>query len=162
MLSSGSLRQILCLRSLAAAAVLCGLCGCVRTKVLVTSDPPGADVTMNSVHLGRTPVEQPFAWFWYYDFLAEKEGFEPAVSRERFRAPLYLVPPMDLVMEMMPFPVTHTRRVHLALEERDVRPDPEMALSDEAESRGELPPSPTAAYPAIPSAIPAPETDGPQ
>jgi len=100
--------------------------GCVRSKVVVTSDPPGADVTMNDVSVGRTPVEVPFTWYWFYDFKAEKDGYETAVSRERFKAPVYLWVPMDLVMEAMPFPVTDTKKVHLALRTKDGRPEPEF------------------------------------
>lgn len=98
--------------------------GCVRSKVVVTSEPSGAEITMNGVNLGETPLEHPFTWYWYYDFIAEKEGFEPTGKRERFRAPVYLWPGLDLLMEMMPFYVTDTKFVHLTLPELDERPDP--------------------------------------
>jgi len=39
--------------------------GCIRSRIIVTSDPPGADVTMNGLHRGRTPIEIPFIWYWY-------------------------------------------------------------------------------------------------
>ncbi len=103
--------------------------GCVRSKVVVTSDPPGADVHMNDVHLGRTPVEMPFTWYWYYDFQAELDGHETSVTRERFRAPVWLWPPMDLVMEAMPFHVHDTKRVHFDLAPVSDLPAPEFAGS---------------------------------
>lgn len=84
---------------------------------------------MNGVNLGETPVEQPFTWYWYYDFIAEKEGYETAGVRRRFRAPIYLWPGLDLLMEMMPFYVTNTKRVHLELHELDDRPEPRMVGS---------------------------------
>ncbi len=100
------------------------LSSCVRSKVIVTSDPTDAVVTMNGVPLGETPVEHPFTWYWYYDFIATKEGYQAAGTRERFHAPPWLWPGFDLVMEMMPFYVTDTKRVHLVLEEIDQRPQP--------------------------------------
>ena len=106
------------------ALPLAGLTGCVRSKMVVTSDPPGATVTKNGINLGETPVEQPFTWYWYYDFVAQKEGYAPAWKRERFRAPVYLWPGLDLVMEMMPFYVTDTKYVHLELQQLDERPRP--------------------------------------
>lgn len=111
--------MILCL-------VSCCVFGCagVRQKVVVTSEPSGADVTMNAVHLGQTPTEVPFTWYWYYDFKAEKEGYKTAVKRERFREPFYLLPGLDLLMEMMPFHVRDTRKVHLELQRDNALPEP--------------------------------------
>lgn len=98
--------------------------GCVRSKVIVTSEPAGADVTMNGVNLGPTPLEHPFTWYWYYDFVAEKEGYAQEGLRERFRAPVWLWPGPDLLMEMMPFYVTDTKKVHFTLKPVDTRPEP--------------------------------------
>lgn len=77
---------------------------------------------MNDVHIGRTPTEMPFTWYWYYDFQAELDGYETGVTRERFHAPVYLWPGVDLLMEMMPFPVRDTKHVHF-----DLRPESEIA-----------------------------------
>jgi hypothetical protein len=101
--------------------------GCVRSRVLVTSEPEGAVVTMNGVNLGKTPVDAPFTWYWYYDFVAEADGFEPTGTRERFRAPVWLWPGFDLLMEAMPFYVTDRKRVHLVLTPVDERPKPQYA-----------------------------------
>jgi hypothetical protein len=115
--------------ALVATALVASLAtGCVRSKVVVTSDPPGADIHMNDIHLGRTPVEMPFTWYWYYDFKADLAGHEPAVRRERFKAPPYLWMGPDLLMEMLPFPVRDTRRVHFDLVAKRFRPEPELAL----------------------------------
>ncbi len=116
--------------SLAAILALCAAAtGCVRSKVVVTSDPPGADVHMNDVHLGRAPVEMPFTWHWYYDFQAELDGHETAIVRERFRAPVWLWPPMDLLLEAMPFNVYDTQRVHFDMKPVSDLPAPEFAGS---------------------------------
>jgi hypothetical protein len=108
------------------------LSGCVRSRVVVTSEPPGATIHMNDLHLGKTPVEMPFTWYWYYDFQAQLEGYETAVERKRLRAPVYLWPGLDLLMEAMPFPVYDTKRVHLVLREQKDRPDPEMVSTPAA------------------------------
>lgn len=112
-------------------ALTLSLFGCVRSKVVVTSEPSGATITMNGVNLGETPVEQPFTWYWYYDFIAEKEGYQSTGERRRFHAPPWLWPGFDLLMEMMPFYVHDTKKVHLVLEEVDQRPDPAFAETEE-------------------------------
>lgn len=79
---------------------------------------------MNGVHLGKTPVEQPFTWYWYYDFEASKEGYDRSERRVRFRAPVHLWPGLDLLMEAMPFLVMDTKNVHFDLTKQDERPAP--------------------------------------
>ncbi len=98
---------------LLAAAML--LAGCIRSRVVVTSDPPGADVTMNKVYRGRTPITIPFTWYWYYDFKIQKEGYREVIARERFRTPPWFIIPFDLIMEAMPFHINDVRYRHYSL-----------------------------------------------
>lgn len=110
--------------SIIALASLLPLGGCIRSKVVVTSDPPGAVVRMNGRNLGTTPVTRPFAWYWFYDFEAQKEGFETSTVRKRFSPPFYLMPGPDFFMELIPINIHDTKRVHLVLEPAEPRPDP--------------------------------------
>lgn len=136
----------LVLRRLSAAAIVaCApllLCGCLRTKIVVTSDPPGAVAAMNGRVIGTTPVEKPFAWFWYYDIEAKKPGYESSRQRIRTHTPFWLLPPIDMFFEALPFNVHHTKRVHLDLTPVGARPRPLFA-----DVTGE----------AIPEPAPAPE-----
>ena len=84
--------------------------GCIRSRVIVTSNPSGADVTINNVYRGRTPLIAPFGWYWYYDFVIEKEGYRKIRTQERFRAPFWAVMPLDLVMEAIPINFYDTKR----------------------------------------------------
>jgi hypothetical protein len=120
-----ALARLIAAASLAALAAATS--GCVRSKAVVTSDPPGADIRMNDIHFGTTPLEIPFTWYWYYDFQAELDGHETLVQRERFRPPPYLAFPLDFVMEAVPFVVRDTKEVHLVLTPADTRPIPEVA-----------------------------------
>ena len=119
----------LCLLALGAglvASVGCG--GGVRQKVVVYSEPAGADVTMNDVHLGRTPVEVPFTWYWWYDFKAEKEGFETTVVRKRFYAPVHQWTGLDFLTEFYPGHIKDTREVTILMEPADTTPGAEYDL----------------------------------
>lgn len=50
-----------------AAALFCGLTGCVERKLTIGSDPEGAILLLNDVEVGRTPVTVPFTWYGDYD-----------------------------------------------------------------------------------------------
>lgn len=89
--------------------------------MIVTSDPPGADVTLNGVHRGKTPIEIPFIWYWYYDFELRQTGYEPLYIRERFHAPVYLYMPLDAVAEALPVPIYDTKRRHYVMVTRPER-----------------------------------------
>jgi hypothetical protein len=88
---------------------------CIRSRVVITSDPPGADVTFNKMPRGRTPVTIPIIWYWYYDIKLEKPGYEPLATTERFHAPIWFYIPLDLVMEAIPIPIYDTKKRHYAL-----------------------------------------------
>lgn len=74
----------------------------IRKSATITSEPSGAKVWINNVYRGKTPVEIPFNWNWYYDFKLEKEGYETLISRERFKAPGKHVIPFDFFKEVIP------------------------------------------------------------
>ncbi len=74
----------------------------IRKQATITSEPPGAKVWINGVFRGRTPVEIPYNWNWYYDFRLEAAGFQTYCIRERFYAPAKHWIPADLVAEIVP------------------------------------------------------------
>jgi len=76
--------------------------GCLERRLLITSEPPGATVTVNDVELGRTPLEADFTFYGGYDVLLEKEGFEPLREQRRISTPIYEYPPVDLLAEAVP------------------------------------------------------------
>jgi len=101
--------------SLVLGFALIATTGCIRSRAYFTSDPPGAEVAVNSHPIGRTPVEMPFIWYWYYDVQVEKKGYETLKSRERFRTPYYAIFPFDLFAEAFPYPIPDNRHCHYAL-----------------------------------------------
>ncbi len=100
---------------LAAALGFAILPGCIRSRAVITSEPSGADVTMNGMYRGRTPVTIPFGWYWHYDFTLGKEGYQKLEARERFHAPVWCWIPMDLVMEIIPLNFYDTKRRNYVL-----------------------------------------------
>lgn len=103
-------------------ALSLSLSGCIRSRVLITSEPSGAEVQWRGEHRGPTPIEIPFKWYWHYDYSLEKEGYEKVEILERLRTPPWFLMPVDLFAEMIPFPFSDRRERHYVLDplEEDV------------------------------------------
>lgn len=85
-----------------AAMALVFFPGAIRKVATITSEPSGAGVWINGVYRGKTPVEIPYNWNWYYDFTLRKEGYKDYCIRERFYAPAKHWIPFDLFAEAAP------------------------------------------------------------
>jgi hypothetical protein len=94
----------------ALALLLLPATACIRSRVIIESEPPGATVKFHREVRGETPITIPFIWYWYYEVELEKEGYEPLRTVERFRTPPWFIFPLDGIMELMPFPITDTRK----------------------------------------------------
>ncbi len=98
-----------------AAALALAATGCIRSRVIITSEPPNAAVKFQKTERGETPIEIPFIWYWHYDVALEKEGYESVMTSERFRTPPWLLFPLDFVAEILPVPITDTHHLHYTL-----------------------------------------------
>ncbi len=101
---------------LAALAALIGTTGCIRSRVFMTSTPPGAEVIWRGQPYGATPISIPFIWYWHYDYALEMPGYQRIEVVERLRTPPWFLMPLDLVMELLPIPIPDTRERHFVLE----------------------------------------------
>ena len=114
--------------SLAAGA----LGGCLERDITITTDPPGALVTLNQVEIGRTPVTTPFKWYGDYDVRLELDGCKTVHAHANIIIPPQEVPPFDMFNEMAPWTYYDHRYLHYTMEKL-VLPDPE-ALIERAET----------------------------
>ncbi len=76
-------------------------CGCVRRRLTVRSNPPGALVYVDDQEIGRTPVSTPFTYYGTRKFRLMKDGYETITVNQRFPAPWYEVPPLDFISEIL-------------------------------------------------------------
>ena len=90
--------------------------GCIRRKMAITSEPPGAMVTLNDTYRGRTPIDIPFTISWKYQVDLEREGYKPMRTLEHLRARPWLLEPLEFFCELAPFRITDTRRLHYVME----------------------------------------------
>jgi hypothetical protein len=123
----------------AALALLAGLGGCLERRLLITSDPPGAAVSINDVDLGRTPVEADFTFYGGYDVLVRMDGFEPIRERRDIPTPIYEYPPIDLAASALPVRIEKVVKWHyvLAPAMETAMPKEEAALIERARAARE-------------------------
>lgn len=123
------------MRRIAAAALTCAAVsgGCLERTITVTSEPPGAIVTLNDVEIGRTPVTTGFTYFGVYDVRVRKGGYEPLATKRETATPIWEYPGIDLLAIMAPWRVKTSLDWHFELE-----PSLEPGSAEALEAEGEL------------------------
>ena len=108
--------------------------GCVRRSLTIRSEPPGALVYFNDQLIGESPVTYDFTWYGWHRIILRKQGYDRLDDHKELRAPLYLWIPLDLVMELLPFPIRDARTWSYTLTPSAVPASPEPPIT--------IPPSP--------------------
>ena len=114
---------------LSIAAVLVALAvfsGCVERALVITSEPTGAQVTVNQQWRGTTPYVVPFKHYGVYDIWIEHPGIEengkmvkfyPLHVGEPVKAPAYQYAGADFVSEvLLPTTLRDQHTLHYTLE----------------------------------------------
>ncbi len=96
------------------------LSGCVRRRMSVASNPPGATVYMDGKMIGRTPFSYNFDFYGKREFRLVKEGYETKTKLMRIQAPWYQWPGIDFVTEVL-LPGKLTDRPYLEFDMEQVR-----------------------------------------
>lgn len=89
----------LVLMFLTTLVVLCT--GCVRRRMTVLSNPPGATVTLDDKEIGRTPLSTNFDFYGKRKFRLVKEGYETKTVLMPVRAPWYQWFGIDFISEVL-------------------------------------------------------------
>ena len=113
-----------CLVLSAYGFVLLFTTGCLRRSLTIRTDPPGALVYVNDQLKGTSPITYDFTWYGWHRVILRKEGYERIEDRKLLRAPFYLWIPLDLVMELVPFPIRDVREWSYALKQMATLPTP--------------------------------------
>ncbi len=114
------------------ACLVCALCavvflgGCVERALVITSEPSGAEVTVNQQWKGTTPFVVPFKHYGVYDIWIEHPGIEengrmiqfyPLHVGEPVKAPAYQYAGVDFVTEvLLPTTLRDQHTLHYTLE----------------------------------------------
>lgn len=73
--------------------------GCVRRRLLVRSNPPGAMVYVDNQPIGTTPCATSFTYYGTREIRLVKPGFETLTINQPIPAPWYEIPPLDFASE---------------------------------------------------------------
>jgi hypothetical protein len=113
-------------------------CGVERT-LTITSDPPGAMVTLNDQEIGRTPVTRDFIWYGTYDVELRLDGYKTLKTIGKVWAPWWQVPPIDLAADVAPYESHDHHDLHYTLTpEPTSEPNPLGMLVRAEHLRGRL------------------------
>ena len=75
------------------------LTGCVRRRLMVRSNPPGAMVYVDNQPVGTTPCATDFIYYGTREIRLIKPGYETLTVKQPIPAPWYEIPPLDFISE---------------------------------------------------------------
>ena len=101
---------------LAVVASITGTTGCVDRRFVVASNPPGAQVDIDGVPAGVSPVDIPYTYAGDRLITVSAPNRETVKQRVRLQAKWYQYPPFDFIAEILyPGRIEDVRRVQIDL-----------------------------------------------
>lgn len=82
-----------------ALAVCTLLPGCLRRRLMVRSNPPGAMVYVDNQPVGTTPCATDFVYYGTREIRLVKPGYETLTVNQPIPVPWFEIPPIDFVSE---------------------------------------------------------------
>ena len=118
-------------RLVVCAAICLILCisnfGCVRRRMTIVSNPPGAMVYVDDYPVGLTPVSTAFTYYGTRSVKLVKDGFEQVSEKHTFSPPWYQIPPIDFLSEnLWPFETRDERVLNFQLAPQRIVPTEEL------------------------------------
>lgn len=110
------------------AAVLCAAgSGCVQRRLMVRTNPPGAQLYIDEQPIGKTPVSVPYVYYGTRNIRLEKDGYETLVAKHNVVPPWYQITPLDFVSEnLWPWEVRDERVVDFQLQPLQIVPTEQL------------------------------------
>ena len=82
-------------------AVLLVSTGCVRRRLMVRSNPPGASVYIDKQFIGTTPAATSFVYYGTREIEVIADGYRTEKVLRTISPPWYQIPPIDFVSETL-------------------------------------------------------------
>jgi len=114
--------------------LICALnTGCVRRRLTVRTNPPGAVVYVDDQEIGTTPCSASYVYYGTRKITVMKDGYRTETSYQRFFPPWYQIPPLDFVSEnLIPREFRDDRIIDVQLAPEEIVP--QQQLIDRAQS----------------------------
>jgi hypothetical protein len=92
------------------------MAGCVERRLMILSDPPGAQVIIDGKRIGETPNEAYFYFYGSREITLYKKGYCTLSRLETIMPPLYQTFPLDFFFEICwPFTIQDEHRMEYTL-----------------------------------------------
>jgi hypothetical protein len=102
---------------------LCLASGCVRRRLTVRTNPPGAQVFVDDQEIGTTPCSSSFVYYGTRKITVVKDGYRTETIFQKLNPPWYELPPLDFASEnLVPREVRDERIVDVQLIPEEVVP----------------------------------------
>jgi hypothetical protein len=75
--------------------------GCVRRRMTVRTNPPGATVSVDNQVIGTTPAATSFVYYGTRELRIEKDGYRTETLLRKINPPWYQLPGLDFVSESL-------------------------------------------------------------
>ena len=116
-----------------AALALVLISGCTSRGMTVTSEPPGAEVSINRRVVGDSPIRVAFTHYGTYRIELRKRGYETLVREENVSPPIYGYDPVAAVADnLIPSRLNDDVYLHYVL-----KPQEYAGLKDDKEKANE-------------------------
>ena len=73
--------------------------GCVRRRLTIRSNPPGAQVFVDNQEIGTTPCSASFVYYGTRSVTVMKDGYRTEKILQKINPPWYEIPPLDFISE---------------------------------------------------------------
>jgi hypothetical protein len=109
-------------------AVMCLLSpGCVRRRLTVRSNPPGAQVFVDNQEIGTTPCSASFVYYGTRTITVMKDGYRTEKIYQKLNPPWYEIPPLDFISEnLIPRETRDDRIVDVQLMAEEIVPQQQL------------------------------------
>jgi hypothetical protein len=106
--------------------------GCVRRRLNVRTNPPGALVYVDNQQIGTTPCSVDFTYYGTREIRLVKPGYETLTVNQPIPAPWYELPPLDFVSEnVVPSEIQDYRTVTYNLAPQVIKPTDQLLADAE-------------------------------
>jgi hypothetical protein len=85
--------------ALSMVALMLPSTGCVRRRLTVRTNPPGAQVFVDDQEIGTTPCSAAFVYYGTRKITLMKDGYRTETIFQKIRPPWYELPPLDFFVE---------------------------------------------------------------
>jgi len=97
--------------------------GCVRRRMTIVSNPPGAKVFVDGYEIGTTPVSTSFVYYGTREVKLIKDGYETLTTLHTVSRPWYQIPGIDFFSEVVyPREIRDERVLKFALAPKQLVP----------------------------------------